>query len=256
MDKNGTFFRVVSLLKKKKKRSFVFKISTHRPQHNQRPSAKRLRPNPNPTSAKKNARARERERERETTSLPFWCRASERKKASLSRDQITTISSSFVFETPKYLSGSRSKNRNHHHPKKKISFRDDDDDWEDDDEEGVVDENDVSDLVLATTTTSSSVGFADKNARLCEGEEETNKYPTRGARLKTTAPRWCERRRLSERGHSREDGATTRGGRRGGDEEGERGGREQQGTVVQVLWKKIVTGCVDGIVERRNDARC
>ena len=88
MDKNGTFFRGVSFEEEEEEEA-LFCVQTTNAS-----SAKRLRPNPtNPTSAKKNARARE----RETTSfavlvLPRFRK--ERKKASLSRDQITTISSS------------------------------------------------------------------------------------------------------------------------------------------------------------------
>ena len=94
MDKNGTFFRGVSFEEEEEEEEeeALFCVQTTNAS-----SAKRLRPNPtNPTSAKKNARARE----RETTSfavlvLPRFRK--ERKKASLSRDQITTISSESSF---------------------------------------------------------------------------------------------------------------------------------------------------------------
>ena len=100
MDKNGTTFSEESLSKKKKKkkkkkRSFVFKQPTPLRQNDYGPTQPTQ-----PARRRTRARARERERKRETTSfavlvLPRFRK--ERKKASLSRDQITTISSESSF---------------------------------------------------------------------------------------------------------------------------------------------------------------
>ena len=104
-------------------------------------------------------------------------------------------------------------------------------------------------LVLTTTTTSSSVGFAgQKRGSVARERRRPTNIPNEGRHvLKTTAPRWCERRRLGTKVCvSREDGATTRGGGRGGDEEGERGGREQQGTVSSKYYGRKSSQDVDG----------
>ena len=254
MDKNGTFFRGVSFEEEEEEEEeeALFCVQTTNAS-----SAKRLRPNPtNPTSAKKNARARERERERERRRvLPFWCcRASgERKKASLSRDQITTISSESSFRLRNVGNISRDpvqKNHNHHHLKKKISLlettttttgrrrrR----------RRGVVDENDVSDFG-SDDDDDVVVGWVcrTKTPRLCEGEEETNKYTQRGA------PRFKRLRvmmvRKEEIGHEsvrqprgRSDDERRRKRRRRRRRKRRKGATRDR--LVQVLWKKIVTGC-------------
>ena len=99
MDKNGTtFFRGVSFEEEEEEEEEEALFCSN----NQRLFGKTTTAQPNQPNQREEerARARERERKRETTSfavlvLPRFRK--ERKKASLSRDQITTISSESSF---------------------------------------------------------------------------------------------------------------------------------------------------------------
>lgn len=231
-------------LLKKKKRSFVFKQPTPLRQNDYGPTQ--------PTQpARRRTRARARERDDEFCRFGAAALPERKKESVVERPNnnlfVVVFSSS---KRRKYLSGSRSKNHNHHHLKKKISLlettttttgrrrrR----------RRGVVDENDVSDFG-SDDDDDVVVGWVcrTKTPRLCEGEEETNKYTQRGApRFKNDCAAMV---RKEEIGHEsvrqprgRSDDERRRKRRRRRRRKRRKGATRDR--LVQVLWKKIVTGC-------------
>ena len=221
----------------------LYVVQRHHYHHNLRLFGKTTAQPNQPNQREERARARERDDE--------FCRFGaaalpERKKAS--RDQ--TISSSSSSKRRKYLSGSRSKNHNHRlKKKKKISLletttttgrrrrR----------RRGVVDENAVSDFG-SDDDDDVVVGWVcrTKTRKLCEGEEETNKYTQRGApRFKNDCAAMVRKEKIGHESvrqpRGRSDDERRRKRRRRRRRKRRKGATRDR--LVQVLWKKIVTGC-------------